>query len=63
MASYGLNTKKALGQHFLLDSNLTDRIVRNANVEGEIVIEVGPGPGGLTPVSYTHLTLPTILRV
>ena len=48
IASHGLNTKKALGQHFLLDSNLTDRIARNAKVEREIVIEVGPGPGGLT---------------
>ncbi len=48
IVSHGLNTKKSLGQHFLLDRNLTDRIARNANVEREVVVEVGPGPGGLT---------------
>ena len=46
--SHGLNTKKSLGQHFLLDSNLTDRIARNAKVENKIVVEIGPGPGALT---------------
>ncbi len=48
ITSYGLNTKKSLGQHFLLDRNLTDRIARNAKVENKIVVEIGPGPGGLT---------------
>ena len=43
-----MNTKKSLGQHFLLDRNLTDRIARNAKVEHKIVVEIGPGPGGLT---------------
>ena len=46
--SHGLNTKKSLGQHFLLDRNLTDRIARNAKVENKIVVEIGPGPGALT---------------
>lgn len=46
---HGLDARKALGQHFLLDLNLTRRIVRAAGeLEGHLVIEVGPGPGGLT---------------
>jgi len=46
---YGLSAKKSLGQNFLLDLNLTARIARAAEpLEGATVIEVGPGPGGLT---------------
>lgn len=46
---HGLSAKKALGQNFLLDLNLTRRIARTAGrLEGMTVIEVGPGPGGLT---------------
>lgn len=49
IARYGLGARKSLGQHFLLDSNLTDRIVRSAELDGiEAVLEIGPGPGGLT---------------
>jgi 16S rRNA (adenine1518-N6/adenine1519-N6)-dimethyltransferase len=45
----GLTAKKSLGQNFLLDFNLTRRIARTAGpLEGVTVIEVGPGPGGLT---------------
>jgi 16S rRNA (adenine1518-N6/adenine1519-N6)-dimethyltransferase len=49
IATHGLDARKRLGQHFLLDLNLTRRIARAAAplVEGT-VIEVGPGPGGLT---------------
>lgn len=49
IARHGLAARHSLGQHFLLDGNLTDRIVREAgNLAGRFVIEVGPGPGGLT---------------
>lgn len=47
--AHGLKAKKAFGQHFLLDLNLTRKIVRQAeNLEGLTIIEIGPGPGGLT---------------
>jgi 16S rRNA (adenine1518-N6/adenine1519-N6)-dimethyltransferase len=49
IAAHGLNALKSLGQNFLLDLNLTGRIARAAGpLEGVTVIEVGPGPGGLT---------------
>jgi 16S rRNA (adenine1518-N6/adenine1519-N6)-dimethyltransferase len=47
--SLGLAARKSLGQHFILDLNLTRRIARAAGpLEGATVVEVGPGPGGLT---------------
>jgi len=49
IAQHGLRAKKELGQNFLLDLNLTARIARvGGSLEGVRVIEVGPGPGGLT---------------
>jgi 16S rRNA (adenine1518-N6/adenine1519-N6)-dimethyltransferase len=46
---HGLQAKKALGQNFLLDLNLTGKIARSAgDLTNTAVIEVGPGPGGLT---------------
>ncbi|SHE55217.1 dimethyladenosine transferase [Kaistia soli DSM 19436] len=49
IAAHGLNAVRALGQNFLLDLNLTGRIARAAGpLAGVTVIEVGPGPGGLT---------------
>lgn len=45
----GLSARKSLGQNFILDLNLTRRIARAAGpLEGRQVVEVGPGPGGLT---------------
>lgn len=47
--THGLAARKSLGQNFLLDLNLTARIARAAGpLEGITVLEVGPGPGGLT---------------
>ena len=49
IARFDLKPKRSLGQHFLLDTNLTDRIARAAgDLHGVNVIEIGPGPGGLT---------------
>ncbi|MDP3594481.1 rRNA adenine N-6-methyltransferase family protein, partial [Phenylobacterium sp.] len=49
LAEHGLLAKKSFGQHFLLDLNITRKIARLAQVgPGDHVIEVGPGPGGLT---------------
>jgi 16S rRNA (adenine1518-N6/adenine1519-N6)-dimethyltransferase len=46
---HGLSAKKSLGQNFLLDLNLTSRIARaGGTLDGVTVVEVGPGPGGLT---------------
>ena len=47
--THGLMAKKSLGQNFLFDLNLTSRIARSAGpLEDATVVEVGPGPGGLT---------------
>ncbi len=49
IARHGLSARKSLGQNFLLDLNLTSRIARSAGtLEGSNVLEIGPGPGGLT---------------
>jgi 16S rRNA (adenine1518-N6/adenine1519-N6)-dimethyltransferase len=46
---HGLAAKRSLGQNFLLDLNLTGRIARAAGpLDGVTVVEIGPGPGGLT---------------
>ncbi len=65
---YGLMAKKTLGQNFLLDGNITDKIVRLSLAEqkkgdwaGETVVEVGPGPGGLTQAVLRKN--PKLLRV
>jgi len=49
IARHGLSARKSLGQNFLLDLNLTRRIARAAGpLAGHTIVEVGPGPGGLT---------------
>ncbi len=49
IARHDLGAKKSLGQNFLFDLNLTRRIARSAApLEGQTIVEVGPGPGGLT---------------
>jgi 16S rRNA (adenine1518-N6/adenine1519-N6)-dimethyltransferase len=52
---HGLSAKKSLGQNFLFDLNLTGRIARAAGpLDGVTVIEIGPGPGGLTRALLTE---------
>ncbi len=49
VAAHGLDARKALGQNFLFDLNLTRKIARAAGpLAGVVVVEVGPGPGALT---------------
>ncbi len=49
IARHELGAKKSLGQNFLFDLNLTRRIARSAGpLEGFTIVEIGPGPGGLT---------------
>jgi 16S rRNA (adenine1518-N6/adenine1519-N6)-dimethyltransferase len=49
IARFELRADRRLGQHFLLDPGLLDRIAQAAgDLEGRTVVEVGPGPGGLT---------------
>ncbi|OGQ12367.1 MAG: hypothetical protein A2026_08340 [Deltaproteobacteria bacterium RBG_19FT_COMBO_46_12] len=49
LKEYGLFAKKRLGQHFLVDRNILDKVIRTAQVEKEdIILEVGPGLGEMT---------------
>ncbi|MGE4165396.1 MAG: 16S rRNA (adenine(1518)-N(6)/adenine(1519)-N(6))-dimethyltransferase RsmA [Xanthobacteraceae bacterium] len=52
---HDLRARKSLGQNFLLDLNLTGRIARAAGpLDGVTVLEIGPGPGGLTRALLMH---------
>ncbi|MET3589438.1 16S rRNA (adenine1518-N6/adenine1519-N6)-dimethyltransferase [Bartonella silvatica] len=73
--TYGLQAQKSLGQNFLFDLNLTSKIAHKAgNIEGKPVIEVGPGPGGLTrallakgaivtAIEYDERCIPALLEI
>lgn len=53
--AHGLDARKSLGQNFLLDLNLTSKIARSAGtLEDHVVLEIGPGPGGLTRALLAH---------
>lgn len=55
IARHGLSARKALGQNFLFDLNLLGRIARAAgDLSGRDVLEIGPGPGGLTRALLAH---------
>ncbi|EYS92216.1 ribosomal RNA small subunit methyltransferase A [Bartonella bacilliformis str. Heidi Mejia] len=61
--AYGLQANKSLGQNFLFDLNLTSKIARQAgNIEGKPVIEIGPGPGGLTRALLAKGAIVTVIE-
>ena len=43
-----IKAKKSLGQNFLIDNNIIDKIVNTINIENKTIVEVGPGTGNLT---------------
>ena len=43
-----IRAKKSLGQNFLIDKNIIEKIVNIVNIQGRIILEVGPGTGNLT---------------
>jgi len=52
---YGIQTRKKLGQHFLVDTHVVDKIIAAANLsKDDCVLEIGPGPGGLTQALSAH---------
>lgn len=55
ISDHGLRAQKSLGQNFLLDLNLTGKIARQAgDLSNHTILEVGPGPGGLTRALLSH---------
>ncbi len=64
IAQQGLSANKALGQNFLFDLNITAKIARHAQIKpGTSVIEVGPGPGGLTRALLTETSAKKIIAL
>ena len=43
-----IKAKKSLGQNFLIDKNILEKIINTTNIENKIVLEIGPGTGNLT---------------
>ena len=55
LAEHGLIPRKSLGQHFLVDRNILNKVIRTAQVEkGDVVLEVGPGLGEMTLALAQH---------
>ena len=50
LEKHNLWAKKSLGQHFLMDESVCERMVQNLNLKGQTVVEIGPGPGSLTDI-------------
>ncbi|MBN8828371.1 MAG: ribosomal RNA small subunit methyltransferase A [Sphingobacteriia bacterium] len=48
VTSFDIAPVKKLGQNFLFDQNLTDKIAKSELITNELILEIGPGPGGLT---------------
>jgi len=52
---YGIQTRKKLGQHFLVDTHVVEKIIAAADLsKDDCVLEIGPGPGGLTQALSAH---------
>lgn len=61
--SFGLVADKKLGQNFIIDSNITDQIALvSGDLDGKIILEIGPGPGGLTR-SILHHNIDKLIAV
>lgn len=61
---YGLQANKAFGQNYLFDLNLTQKIARlGGDLQGQTVIEIGPGPGGLTRALLTETNATKIIAI
>ncbi len=54
LIEHDLWAKKSLGQNFLLDPNITETIAKKALINDRVVLEIGPGPGGLTRGLLNH---------
>lgn len=62
LKKHNLWANKALGQHFLHDISVCERMLKHLNLENQIVVEVGPGPGSLTGV-LKNLSLKFFLAI